>query len=56
MTFDTPLRAVHERLGATMTEFAGWLMPLRYRGETAEHTAVRTDAALFDLSHMARSR
>jgi aminomethyltransferase len=49
---DTPLRAVHERLGATMTEFAGWLMPLRYGSETAEHNAVRTDAALFDLSHM----
>ena len=49
---DTPLRAVHERLGATMTEFAGWLMPLRYGSETAEHRAVRTDAALFDLSHM----
>ena len=51
-TRDTPLRAVHERLGATMTEFAGWLMPLRYGSETAEHHAVRTDAALFDLSHM----
>jgi aminomethyltransferase len=49
---DTPLRAVHERLGATMTEFAGWLMPLRYGSETAEHNAVRTNAALFDLSHM----
>jgi aminomethyltransferase len=49
---DTPLRAVHERLGATMTDFAGWLMPLRYGGETAEHDAVRTAAALFDLSHM----
>jgi aminomethyltransferase len=49
---DTPLRAVHERLGATMTEFAGWLMPLRYRSETAEHNAVRSAAALFDLSHM----
>ena len=49
---DTPLRPVHERLGATMTEFAGWLMPLRYRSETAEHNAVRTSAALFDLSHM----
>jgi aminomethyltransferase len=49
---DTPLRAVHERLGATMTEFAGWRMPLRYRSETAEHNAVRTSAALFDLSHM----
>jgi aminomethyltransferase len=49
---DTPLRSVHERLGATLTDFAGWLMPLRYRSETAEHTAVRTDAALFDLCHM----
>ena len=39
---DTPLRAVHERLGATMTDFAGWLMPpLRYGSETAEHNAVR---------------
>ena len=49
---DTPLRAVHELLGATMTEFAGWLMPLRYGSETAEHNAVRSSAALFDLSHM----
>jgi len=35
-----------------MTEFAGWLMPLRYRGEIAEHQAVRGAAGLFDLSHM----
>jgi aminomethyltransferase len=49
---DTPLRSVHERLGATMTDFAGWLMPLRYGSETAEHNAVRTSAALFDLCHM----
>ena len=48
----TPLRAVHERLGATMTEFAGWLMPLRYGSEIAEHRAVRSAAGLFDLSHM----
>jgi aminomethyltransferase len=48
----TPLRAVHERLGATMTDFAGWLMPLRYGSETAEHRAVRGAAGLFDLSHM----
>jgi aminomethyltransferase len=43
---------VHERLGASLTDFAGWLMPLRYGSETAEHTAVRTAAGLFDLSHM----
>jgi aminomethyltransferase len=52
VTQQTPLHAVHERLGATMTDFAGWLMPLRYGSETAEHSAVRSDAALFDLSHM----
>ena len=49
---DTPLRAVHERLGATMVTFAGWLMPVRYGSETAEHQAVRGAAGLFDLSHM----
>ena len=48
----TPLHEVHEGLGATLTEFAGYLMPLRYGSETSEHTAVRTSAGLFDLSHM----
>jgi aminomethyltransferase len=43
---------VHEQLDATLTDFAGWLMPLRYRSETAEHRAVRSAAGLFDLSHM----
>jgi len=43
---------VHERLGAAMTSFAGWQMPLRYTSETAEHQAVRHAAGLFDLSHM----
>ncbi|HEX4060293.1 MAG TPA: glycine cleavage system aminomethyltransferase GcvT [Streptosporangiaceae bacterium] len=48
----SPLQSVHEHLGATLTEFAGWQMPLRYGSETAEHNAVRTAAGLFDLSHM----
>jgi aminomethyltransferase len=48
----TPLTSVHEQLGASLTDFAGWLMPLRYGSETAEHKAVRTAAGLFDLSHM----
>lgn len=48
----TPLHEVHERLGATVTEFAGYQMPLRYGSETAEHQAVRTSAGVFDLSHM----
>src|SRR6202012_3068066 len=42
----------HASLGATMTSFAGWQMPLRYASETAEHLAVRRAAGLFDLSHM----
>ncbi len=48
----TPLAEGHEAAGATMTDFAGWRMPLRYRSEIAEHNAVRTAAGLFDLSHM----
>jgi len=48
----TALTGVHEDLGASLTDFAGWLMPLRYGSETAEHNAVRAAAGLFDLSHM----
>ncbi|MGH3322914.1 MAG: glycine cleavage system aminomethyltransferase GcvT [Streptomyces sp.] len=48
----TALDATHRALGATMTDFAGWDMPLRYSSERDEHTAVRTRAGLFDLSHM----
>ena len=48
----TRLHDLHVELGATMTDFAGWSMPLRYGSETTEHRAVRTAAGLFDLSHM----
>ncbi|WP_030750914.1 glycine cleavage system aminomethyltransferase GcvT [Streptomyces griseus] len=48
----TALDALHRSLGATMTDFAGWDMPLRYTSERDEHNAVRTRAGLFDLSHM----
>jgi aminomethyltransferase len=52
----TPLHDLHASLGATFTEFAGWRMPLRYTGDTAEHVAVRERAGLFDLSHMGEIR
>ena len=52
----TPLHHVHQSLGATFTEFAGWTMPLRYSGDTAEHNAVRGAAGLFDLTHMGEIR
>lgn len=49
---ETALRAEHERLGARMTSFAGWRMPLHYGSQLGEHRAVRENAGLFDLSHM----
>ena len=49
----TPLRERHEALGASFTDFGGWLMPVRYTSDLAEHHAVRTAAGLFDISHMA---
>ena len=48
----SPLHAEHVALGASLTPFAGWDMPLRYTSDLAEHVAVRTAAGLFDLSHM----
>lgn len=52
----TVLEPVHVNLGATMTDFAGWNMPLRYSSDRAEHTAVRERAGMFDLSHMGQIR
>lgn len=48
----SPLLEEHRELGATFTDFAGWVMPLKYGSELAEHRAVRGSAGLFDLSHM----
>lgn len=52
----TPLHAEHLALGAAMTDFGGWSMPLRYDSDLAEHRAVRESAGLFDLSHMGEIR
>lgn len=48
----SPLHGEHVALGANLTSFGGWLMPLRYTSDLAEHRAVREAAGLFDLSHM----
>jgi aminomethyltransferase len=48
----TPLASSHESLGARMIEFGGWWMPVQYQGILEEHRAVRTQAGLFDISHM----
>src|SRR5437762_11871034 len=48
----TPLYEKHVAAGARLVPFAGWEMPVQYEGVIAEHKAVRTDAGLFDVSHM----
>ncbi|WP_298207956.1 glycine cleavage system aminomethyltransferase GcvT [Ferrimicrobium sp.] len=49
----TALHATHLGLGAKMTEFGGYEMPLAYpAGTVAEHLAVREDAGVFDVSHL----
>jgi aminomethyltransferase len=48
----TPLHDRHVELGARMVPFAGWEMPVQYEGVIPEHKAVRTDAGVFDVSHM----
>ena len=48
----TPLFDVQVRARARMVPFAGWEMPLHYGSQVAEHHAVRTDAGMFDVSHM----
>jgi aminomethyltransferase len=48
----SPLHASHEKLGAKMIPFSGWLMPVQYKGIIQEHEAVRRNVGIFDISHM----
>ncbi len=52
----SPLDDRHRALGAAMTEFAGWDMPLHYGSVVAEHRAVRERCGVFDLSHLGTLR
>lgn len=47
-----PLSHVHEKLGAKMVPFAGFLMPVRYSSDLEEHMTVRNGVGVFDVSHM----
>ncbi len=52
----TPLHALHLSLGAKMTAFAGYDMPVQYPdGVLKEHLWTRTKAGLFDVSHMGQA-
>jgi aminomethyltransferase len=48
----TPLHERHVAAGARMMPFAGWDMPVQYRGIREEHVAVRRAVGIFDVSHM----
>src|SRR5690606_25883625 len=48
----TPLNSLHIAAGARMVDFGGWHMPVQYSGLSQEHHAVRTQAGIFDVSHM----
>ncbi|WP_105200877.1 MULTISPECIES: glycine cleavage system aminomethyltransferase GcvT [unclassified Pseudoalteromonas] len=52
MSSKTPLHAKHLEAGAKMVDFHGWEMPINYGSQIEEHNAVRTDAGMFDVSHM----
>ncbi len=48
----TALSDTHEKLGAKMVPFAGYLMPVSYEGVNIEHQTVREGVGVFDVSHM----
>ncbi|MDE9455010.1 glycine cleavage system aminomethyltransferase GcvT [Xenorhabdus bovienii] len=52
MSKHTPLYDQHLACGARMVDFHGWMMPLQYGSQIDEHHTVRTDAGMFDVSHM----
>lgn len=52
----TPLAKEHELRGARMVDYAGWWMPVQYRGLKEEHLSCRSGIGLFDVSHMGEIR
>lgn len=52
MSNRTPLFDEHVAAGGKMVDFAGWEMPINYGSQLEEHRQVRTDAGMFDVSHM----
>ncbi|MBA3486302.1 MAG: glycine cleavage system aminomethyltransferase GcvT, partial [Lysobacter sp.] len=52
MTRKTILNEAHRALGAKMVDFGAWDMPIHYGSQMDEHHLVRSDAGMFDVSHM----
>ena len=52
MSQQTCLFKNHQNHGGKIVDFAGWEMPINYGSQVEEHHQVRTDAGMFDVSHM----
>src|SRR2546428_9620157 len=50
----TPFHDFHVQAGAKLIEFAGWEMPVSFRGVVEEHQQTRKSGSIFDVSHMGR--
>ncbi|MCL2625415.1 MAG: glycine cleavage system aminomethyltransferase GcvT [Cystobacterineae bacterium] len=48
----TPLFETHQKMGAKLVDYSGWMMPVQYVSALKEHAAVREAVGLFDASHM----
>ena len=48
----TPLYQSHVDSEGKLVDFSGWELPIHYGSQIEEHEAVRTDAGMFDVSHM----
>ena len=48
----TPFHQAHQEANGKLVDFAGWELPIHYGSQIQEHEAVRTDAGMFDVSHM----
>ena len=48
----TPLHSMHQELGGKLVPFAGWHMPIQFKGVIQEHQCVREGVGIFDVSHM----
>ena len=52
MSKTTPFHSIHQKKGGKLVDFAGFEMPVQYKGIKIEHAAVRENVGVFDVSHM----
>ena len=52
MIKETPFHAIHKEIGGKLVEYAGFEMPVQYKGIKVEHATVRESVGVFDVSHM----